>query len=68
MTNDQALEIISSSLQYRELIEALEEAEKQFSPDEWREVSQALMNDVDAFVAQRLEELSKGEEGNTFRA
>ena len=68
MTNDQALEIISSSLQYRELIEGLEEAEKQFSPDEWREVSQALMNDVDAFVAQRLEELSEGQAGNTFRA
>jgi hypothetical protein len=68
MTKDEALEIVTSSPQYRGLIEALEEAKEQFSPDEWQEVSQALMNNVDYFVAQRLAELSEVEAGNTFRA
>ena len=69
MTKDEALEIITSSPQYRELMEALEDAKKQLSPDECREVSPALMNDVNTFVAQRLEELSEGTEvRKTFRA
>jgi hypothetical protein len=68
MKTKDALEIIFSSPQYRELIEVLEEAKKQLSPDEWQEVSQALMNDVDEFVAQRLAELSEGEAGKMFRA
>ena len=68
MTKDEALEIIFSSPQYQELVEALEDAKKTLSPDEWQEVSHALMNDVDTFVAQRLGELSKGEAGKTFRA
>jgi hypothetical protein len=67
MTKDEAMEIIFSSPQYRGLIEALEEAKEQFSPDEWQEVSQALMNEVDKFVAQQIAELSELVEGNTFR-
>ena len=31
--------------------EALEEAKKTLSPDEWQEVSRTLMNDEDEFVA-----------------
>ena len=68
MTKDDALEIIFTSPQYRELMEALEEAKEQFSPNEWHEVSQALMNDVDEFVAQRLAELPEKETCKTFRA
>ena len=68
MTKDDALEIIFTSPQYRELMEALEEAKEQLSPDEWHEVSQALMNDVDKDVEQRLAELSEGEAGKLFRA
>jgi hypothetical protein len=66
-TND-ALEIIFSSPQYRELIEVLEEAKKQLSPDEWQEVSQALMNEIDKFVTQQIAELSELVEGKMFRA
>jgi len=36
MNTDDAVEIIFSSPQYRELMEALEEAKKQLSPDERR--------------------------------
>ena len=68
MTKDEALEIIFSSPQYRELIEVLEEAKQQLSPDEWQEVSQTLISDVDKYVTQRLAELSEGEAGKTFRA
>jgi hypothetical protein len=68
MTKDEAMEIITFSPQYLELMEALEEAKKTLSPDEWQEVSQALMNDVDRFVTQRLAELSEGETDKTFRA
>ena len=68
MTKDEALVIIFSSPQYRELVEALEDAKKTLSPDEWQEVSQALMNDVDRFVTQRVAELSEGETDKTFRA
>ena len=39
MTKDEALEIIFTSPQYRELLEALEEAKKTLSPEEWREIS-----------------------------
>jgi hypothetical protein len=67
MTKDEAIEIIFYSPQYRELIEALEEAKKTLSPDEWQEVSQTLVNDVDKFVAQRITELSEGEAGKTIR-
>ena len=68
MTKDEALEIIFSSPQYRELMEALEDAKEEFSPDEWQEVSQTLMNNVDKYVGQRLAELSEGEAGIKFRA
>jgi hypothetical protein len=49
-------------------MEALEEAKKTLSPDEWQEVSQALMNKVDKFVTQQIAELSELVEGKTFRA
>jgi len=62
------MEIITFSPQYLELMEALEEAKKTLSPDEWQEVSQALMNEVDKFVTQQIAELSELVEGNTFRA
>ena len=68
MTKDDALEIIFSNPQYRELVDALEDAKKTLSPDERQEVSQALMNDVDKFVAQRLGELSEAEAVKAFRA
>ena len=68
MTKDEVMEIIFSSSQYRELMEALEEANKQLSLEEWQEVSHALMNDADKFVEQRLAELSEREAGKTFRA
>ena len=68
MKTKDALEIIFSSPQYRELIEVLEEANQQLSPDEWQEVSHALMNEVDKFVTQQIAELSELVEGNTFRA
>jgi hypothetical protein len=68
MTRDEALESIFTSPQYRELMAALEEAKKLLSPDEWQEVSRALMHDVDNFMAQRLAELSEGQAGKTFRA
>jgi hypothetical protein len=68
MTKDEALEIILSSPQYQELMAALEEAKQQLSPDEWQEVSRALMIDVDRFITQCLAELSEGEAGKTFRA
>ena len=68
MKTKDALEIIFSSPQYRELIEVLEEANQQLSPDEWQEVSQALMNEVDKFVTQQIAGLSELVEGNTFRA
>jgi hypothetical protein len=68
MTKDEAMEIITFSPQYLELMEALEEAKKTLSPDEWQEVSQALMNEVDKFVTQQIAELSELVEGNTFRA
>ena len=68
MKKDDALEMIFSSLQYRELMDALEEARKQLSPDEWQEVSRMRMHKVDSYVAQRLAELSEGEAGKTFRA
>ena len=41
MTTDEATEIITSSPQYRELLDALEEAKKQPRPEEWQEVSVA---------------------------
>jgi len=62
------MEIITFSPQYLELMSALEEAKKQLSTDEWQEVSQALMNEVDKFVTQQIAELSELVEGNTFRA
>jgi len=68
MTKDEAMEIITFSPQYLELMSALEEAKKQLSTDEWQEVSQALMNEVDKFVTQQIAELSELVEGNTFRA
>ena len=68
MTKDEAMEIITFSPQYLELMEALEEAKKTLSPDDWQEVSQALMNEVDKFVTQQIAELSELVEGNTFRA
>jgi hypothetical protein len=68
MTKDEAMEIITFSPQYLELMSALEEAKKQLSPDEWQEVSQTLMNEVDKFVKQQVAELSELVEGNTFRA
>jgi hypothetical protein len=68
MTKDEAMEIITFSPQYLELMSALEEAKKQLSPDEWQEVSQALMNEVDKFVTQQIAELTALVEGNTFRA
>ena len=68
MTKYGALEIIFSSTQYRELMEALEEAKNTLSPDEWREVSHTMMIVVDTFVTQRLAELSEGESGKPFRA
>ena len=64
MTKDEAMEIITFSPQCLELMSALEEAKKQLSP----EVSQALMDDVDKFVAQRFAELSEAEAGIIFRA
>jgi hypothetical protein len=69
MTKDEAMEIIFSSPHYRELMEALEEAKKQLSSEEWQEVSRALTNDVNKFVTQRMAELSEGvEAGKSFRA
>ena len=68
MKTDDALEMIFSSPQYRELMDALEDAKKQLSPDEWQEISRMLMHKVDSYVAQRLAELSEGEAGKTFRA
>jgi len=68
MTKDDAMEIIFTSPQYRELMEALNEAKKQLSPEDWQEVSDTLINDVEKFVAQRKEELSEGDAGRTFRA
>jgi len=62
------MEIITFSPQYLELMEALEEAKKTLSPDDWQEVSQALMSEVDKFVTQQIAELSELVEGNTFRA
>jgi uncharacterized membrane protein YfbV (UPF0208 family) len=50
MTKDEAMEIIFSSPQYRELMDALEVAKKTLSTDDWKEVSQTLMNEVDKFV------------------
>jgi hypothetical protein len=47
MTKDEVFEIIFTSPQYRELMEALEEAKQQPSPDEWQKVSRTLMNDVE---------------------
>jgi len=49
-------------------MEALEEAKKTLSPDDWQEVSQALMSEVDKFVTQQIAELSELVKGNTFRA
>jgi hypothetical protein len=68
MTYVEAMEIIFTSPQYRELMDALEDAKKHLSPEEWQEVFDMLMNDVDTFVARRLAELSEGEAGKTFRA
>jgi len=68
MTKDEAMEIITFSPQYLELMKALEEAKKTLSPDEWQEVSQALMYEVDKFVTQQIAELSELVEGKTFRA
>jgi len=68
MTKDEAMEIITFSPQYLELMEALEEAKKTLSPDDWQEVSQALMSEVDKFVTQQIAELSELVKGNTFRA
>ena len=68
MTKDEAMEIITFSPQYLELMKALEDAKKHLSPDEWQEVSQALMNEVDKFVTQQMAELSESVEGKTFRA
>ena len=62
------MEIITFSPQYLELMEALEEAKKTLSPDDWQEVSQALMSEVDKFVTQQIAELSELVEGKTFRA
>jgi hypothetical protein len=69
MNMNHAMEIIFWGPQYRELMEALEEAKQQLSPEEWQRVSSALINDVEAYVEQRLAELSEGREaGKTFRA
>ena len=68
MTKDEALEIIFFSLQFRGLMESLEEPKKQLSPDEWKEVFRVLMDDVDKFVAKRMAELPEGNAGKTFRA
>ena len=38
MNMNDAMEIIFSSPQYQELMEALEEAKKQLDPEEWWEV------------------------------
>jgi hypothetical protein len=40
-------------------VEAPKEAKKKLSPDEWHEVSRALINDVEKFVAPRVAELSE---------
>jgi hypothetical protein len=68
MTKDEAMEIITFSPQYLELMKALEDAKEKLSPDEWQDVSQTLMNEVDTFVTQQIAELSELVEGNTFRA
>ena len=68
MTKDEAMEIITFSPQYLELMKALEDAKEKLSPDEWQDVSQTLMNEVDKFVTQQIAELSELVEGNTFRA
>ena len=62
------MEIITFSPQYLELMKALEDAKEKLSPDEWQEVSQALMNEIDKFVTQQIAELSELVEGKTFRA
>jgi hypothetical protein len=49
-------------------MKALELAKKTLTPDEWQDVTQLLMHDVDKYVTQRLAELSEGEAGKTFRA
>ena len=68
MTKDEAMEIITFSPQYLELMEAQEVAKKTLSTDDWKEVSQMLMNEVDKFMTQQLAELSELVEGKTFRA
>jgi hypothetical protein len=68
MTRNEALETIFSSPEFRELMESLEEAKKQLSPDGWQEVSQAVINDVAEFVTQRVAELSEEKAGKTFPA
>jgi hypothetical protein len=68
MTKDEAMEIITFSPQYLELMKALEDAKEKLSPDEWQDVSQTLMNEVDKFVTQQIAELSELVEGKTFRA
>jgi hypothetical protein len=68
MTRNEALETIFSSPEFRELMESLEEAKMQLSPDGWQEVSQAVINDVAEFVTQRVAELSEEKAGKTFPA
>jgi hypothetical protein len=68
MTKDEAMEIITFSPQYLELMKALEDAKEKLSPDEWQDVSQTLMNEVDTFVTQQIAELSELVEGKMFRA
>ena len=67
MSSDEALEIIITSPQYRELIEAIEEAKKSLSPDAWQEISSTLINEVEKFVAWGLVELSEEGAGKTFQ-
>jgi hypothetical protein len=38
MTKDEAMQIIFTSQQYREYMDALEDAKKHLSPEEWQEV------------------------------
>ena len=68
MTKDEAMEIITFSPQYLELMKALEDAKEKLSPDEWQDVSQTLMNEVDTFVTQQIAELSELAEGKMSRA
>jgi len=63
MKTDDAMEIIFSSPQDPELMEALEDAKKTSSPDEWLEVSKTVLNNVEEFVQQHMAPESVGESG-----